>query len=240
MFKKNLFIIIILILVIYLFNNRSIFLIFGNKIIYFYYYFLCNYSNIDKKIYYGKTDLEFDKNLIKTINKYGKRDINVNFVKSKTFNFYDIQKHCNYYVEKLYNKEFLNKVSNILDISAIYFQDPDKNPMNFVIKLYKKNSFFDYHFDDNYSLGTRYTVVIPLYYNKYNTSNLKIINKNNKEETIKIAIGNFIIYKGGKIYHSVSKQHEKGIRLSLIINLTTNRDKNFVGNCVESFTSLKI
>jgi hypothetical protein len=141
-------------------------------------------------------------------------------------------------VEKLYNNEFLNKVSNILDVSTIYFQDPDKNPMNFVIKLYKKNSFFDYHFDDNYSLGTRYTIVIPLYYNRYNMSNLKIINKNNREETVKIAIGNFIIYKGGKIYHCVSKQHERGVRLSLIINLTTNKEKNFVGNCIESFTSI--
>ena len=117
----------------------------------------------------------------------------------------------------------------------IYFQNPYNDPANFVIKLYKKNSFFEYHFDNNYSVGQRYTIIIPLYYNKYNTSKLKIINKNNTEKTVDIKMGNFIIFKGNKIYHSISKQSEKGIRLSLIINLTTNKNNNFIGKCIELF-----
>ena len=112
--------------------------------------------------------------------------------------------------------------------------DPNLEPLCFAIQLYKQNDFMKYHFDTNFTLGTRYTIVIPLYINKYNESYLFIKDKNNVEKKVVINIGKVIIYNGDKVYHKVSKQSTKGKRISLIINLTTNPNYNFFGKIMQN------
>ena len=40
-----------------------------------------------------------------------------------------------------------------------------------------------YHYDTNFSLGNRYTVLIPLYINEYNRSFLTIKNKKERNKS---------------------------------------------------------
>jgi len=86
-----------------------------------------------------------------------------------------------------------------------------------------------YHFDTNFTYGTRYTVLIPLYINKENDSYLVIKDKEKNEKKIVIDIGKGIVYNGDKVIHKVSKQKKNGERIVLIINLTTNPDYSFIG-----------
>jgi hypothetical protein len=90
-----------------------------------------------------------------------------------------------------------------------------------------------YHFDTNFSLGTRYTVLIPLYINNENESYLTIKDKDKNEKKIVIKIGQGIVYNGDKVIHKVSQQSKEGKRISLIINLTTDSKFSFLGKYLQ-------
>ena len=156
-------------------------------------------------------------------------NINFNNSSCKTFNFIDISNNCNNLLKKYYNEHFLSKIENIVNEKKLYFINHEKEPLSFAIQLYKENDFMSYHFDTNFTYGTRYTVLIPLYINKENDSYLVIKDKEKNEKKIVIDIGKGIVYNGDKVIHKVSKQKKNGERIVLIINLTTNPDYSFIG-----------
>ena len=105
--------------------------------------------------------------------------------------------------------------------------------LSFAIQLYKENDYMSYHFDTNFTIGKRFTVLIPLFINENNDSFLTIKDKNKNEKKIEINIGEGIVYNGDKVIHKVSKQCKDGKRISLIINLTTNPNYNFIGKYLQ-------
>jgi len=199
-------------------------------------YTYINYFKYNDKITYFNTDISNDisnsLNIVNLLKEKGLvKDPNKNFNNSscKLFNFYDISNNCNIFIDKYYNDDFLNKIKSLINQDKLYFLDPLLDPLSFTIQLYTHNDFMSYHYDTNFSLGNRYTVLIPLYINEYNESFLTIKNKKKEEKQIKFKIGEGIVYNGDKVYHKVSKQSEKGERITLIINLTTNIKYNYIG-----------
>lgn len=199
--------------------------------------FLCfinykNYFTYNDTINYFDVDISNSECLVDIIDNKGfLKNPNINFNNSscKTFNFIDISNNCNNLLKKYYNEDFLSKIENIVNEKKLYFIDHEKEPLSFAIQLYKENDFMSYHFDTNFTYGTRYTVLIPLYINKENDSYLVIKDKEKNEKKIVIDIGKGIVYNGDKVIHKVSKQKKNGERIVLIINLTTNPDYSFIG-----------
>ena len=111
--------------------------------------------------------------------------------------------------------------------------DHNNEPLHIAMQLYQENNFMSYHFDTNFTLGTRYTVIIPLYINDKNESFLTIKDKDKNEKKIIIKIGQGIVYNGDKVIHKVSKQSKEGKRISLIINLTTDPKFSFLGKYLQ-------
>ena len=60
--------------------------------------------------------------------------------------------------------------------------DHNIEPLHITMQLYQENDFMSYHFDTNFTLGSRYTVLIPLYINDKNESFLTIKDKNKNEK----------------------------------------------------------
>ena len=64
--------------------------------------------------------------------------------------------------------------------------------------------------------------------NKLNIKDSKKI-----EKKIEIPIGQGIVYNGDKVLHKVCKQSAEGQRITLVINLTTKTQSNFIGKFLQ-------
>ena len=195
-----------------------------------------NYFTYNDNISYFNVDISNSKYLVNLIHEKGfikNPALNFNNASCKVLNFFNISNYCSNFITTFYNNDFISKIKNIINEKELYFIDPNIEPLSFAIQLYKENDFMSYHFDTNFSLGKRYTVLIPLYVNEYNTSYLTIKDKNKNEKKIIIDFGEAIVYNGDKVFHKVSKQEEKGERISLIINLTTNPNYSLLGEYLQ-------
>lgn len=217
-YKKIIFFIVIL-----------VFIIIGS----FNYFKYFKYNDV---ITYFPIDISNSGYLVNLIDEKGfVKDPLLNFNNSscKVLNFNDISNNCSNFITKFYNNDFLDKIKNIVNEKNLVFINPIIDPLAFVIHLYKENDFMSYHFDTNFSLGKRYTVIIPLYLNEFNTSYLTIKDKSKNEKKIIIPIGEAIVYNGDNVLHKVSKQEAGGERISLIINLTTDSSYSLIGKYLQ-------
>ena len=201
--------------------------------------FLISYKNYflyNDTIHYFDVDISNSEYLVNLLNEKGfMKNPNLNFNNSscKVFNYIDISNNCNNYLKYFNNEKFLLKIKEIINEKNLFFMDHNIEPLHIAMQLYQENDFMSYHFDTNFTLGTRYTVLIPLYINNENESFLTIKDKNNSEKKIIVNIGKGIVYNGDKVIHKVSKQSKNGKRITLIINLTTNSNFSLIGKYLQ-------
>lgn len=104
---------------------------------------------------------------------------------------------------------------------------PNEEKYRIFARLYQdEDDWLNFHYDNNFTKGLRYTVVIPLYYSSKNTCNFVIKDNNFHDKIVNIPIGKAVIYNGSEIYHKISKQTKNQKRLVLILPLYTNYDQN--------------
>jgi len=86
----------------------------------------------------------------------------------------------------------------------------------------------DWHYDNNYTDGNRYTLVIPLVQDLNNTSKFMIKDKNSQNEIeIPLEVGQGVVYNGSITYHKITEQTEGYIRMVVIIPFYSNKNINF-------------
>jgi len=195
-----------------------------------------NYFSYNDTIHYFDVDISNSEYLVDLINEKGFiKDPQKNFNNSscKVFNYIDISNNCNELLSDFNSEAFLLKIKNIINEKKIYYMDHNTEPLHIAMQLYQENDFMSYHFDTNFTMGSRYTVLIPLYINDKNESFLTIKDKNKNEKKITINVGQGIVYNGDKVIHKVSKQVKDGKRITLIINLTTNPKFSLIGKLLQ-------
>ena len=126
---------------------------------------------------------------------------------------------------KFMTNSLLKNASNIIGEELNFA--PETEQYRLFARLYQdEDDWLNYHYDNNFTNGKRYTVVIPLYYSSKNTSKFVIKNSNNEDEIKYIPIGRAAIYNGSEIYHKITKQKKNQKRLVLIIPLYTDYTQN--------------
>jgi len=138
----------------------------------------------------------------------------------------DIQK---YY----YSKKIQEDVSRAVGENVYYSDESEK--YRIFARLYEdEDDFLDWHYDNNFTMGNRYTLVIPIIIDKNNTSEFMIKDRlTGDEKVIPIPIGKGVVYNGSITYHSISRQTKGSRRMVIIIPFYTNYKKNFIGNIRE-------
>jgi hypothetical protein len=102
-------------------------------------------------------------------------------------------------------------------------------------RLYEnKDDFLEWHYDNNFTIGNRYTLVIPIIIDKGNTSEFMIKDRKTcVEKIIPIPLGKGVIYNGSVTYHKISQQTDGQRRMVIIISFYTNYKKTVIGNIRE-------
>jgi len=127
------------------------------------------------------------------------------------------------------------EVSEIIGEEVYYA--PESEKYRIFARIYDQpNDFLDWHYDNNFTKGNRYTLVIPISVSKGNTSEFMIKDRKTKEEIIvPIEIGKGVIYNGSEVFHKISKQTKNNKRIVIIIPFYTNYTKSLIGEIREVF-----
>lgn len=195
-----------------------------NKSMKFSYNHLYNYKKIfgfTKQFIFSGKNINFESEEInKLVSHFENMEkpslYNFNNVKSNKIYHYDLKKiipNCINYIE---SDDFSLKISSLVG-TKLYLSD-DLNDKIFARSYINENDNIKWHYDNNFSDGRRYTVIIPVYINEKNTSSLQYVNPSHKQVLNVIDDRKSLyLYEGDKIYHRVTEQVNGGKRIVIII-----------------------
>lgn len=119
--------------------------------------------------------------------------------------------------------------------------DCDKEKYCWFLRLYNKNGhFLDWHFDNNFTSGARYTLVCNIHVSPCNTSHFMT-----KERVVPSESGSGVIYNGTDVKHAISSQSDDCTRIALIVPMYENDQITLLGRWRKwardiSFQNLKL
>lgn len=98
-------------------------------------------------------------------------------------------------------------------------------------RLYEDDDdFLNWHYDNNFTKGNRYTLVIPVLVNDCNTAEFMIKDRRTQEErVVKVPLGQGVIYNGTDVYHKITQQTKGCRRMVVIIPFYANYEKGVLG-----------
>ena len=153
---------------------------------------------------------------------------NFNNVRSNKLYHYNLRKIMPKTLDYIESDQFCEYISKITG-SKLHLSN-DKIDRIFARSYINESDSIKWHYDNNFSNGKRYTIIIPIYINEKNSSSLQYVNPSDKMILNVIDNSeNLYLYEGDKIYHRVTEQCKGGKRIVLIIPMY---EKNFtyIGN----------
>lgn len=152
---------------------------------------------------------------------------NFNNVKSNKMYHYDLKKIIPNTLNFIESDDFALYISSL--VGTKLFLSNDNNDKVFARSYINSNDNIKWHYDNNFSSGKRYTIIIPILINEKNTSSLQYVNPSHKQVLNVIDDkDNLYLYEGDKIFHRVTEQVEGGKRIVLIVPMYEKRF-TFVG-----------
>ena len=167
-------------------------------------------------------------NLLANINDYKKQKTS-NHVSSIKLNYDDLVKYIPHIISELESNEFRSYLSTQLNVDYLYSLN-DKERI--FARLYnQKGDYINWHYDDNMTIGKKYTFMMPLYIDDYcNTAYFQYLDKTTGDfKTLDLSVGQFVLYNGSEVYHRVSSQKTNNCnRLVLIMPLYENTKMSII------------
>ena len=151
----------------------------------------------------------------------------INLNKSKGFEIVrkDVQEHLPLVFE------IIEKYVRSLKVENMKIANCNTEKYCWFLRLYnKEGDFLDWHFDNNFSHGLRYTYVCNIYTSKNNESQFLIKSKNNRMRVVVNSTGNGVFYNGNTVKHAISRQNKNAIRIALIIPFYENDKLTLIGS----------
>ena len=168
-------------------------------------------------------------NIIKTTGDSLNPKWNLSNAKGKKLDYISIKKSIPEIIDFYLTNEVLRKANQILNKEVSFA--PESERYRIFVRLYEnENDFLNWHYDNNFTAGKRYTLIFPLIIDNCNTSEFQI--KDRKDSSIKefkIKLGEGVIYNGTNVYHRITKQNKYCRRLVVIIPLYENYNISFLG-----------
>lgn len=153
------------------------------------------------------------------------RKLNYNQLPECVQKFYDVDELSNIVSEVVGEKVYLAPMSEQYRIFARLYEDDD--------------DFLEWHYDNNFTKGTRYTIVIPVLVDEGSTSEFEIKDrKTRKEEIIKVPLGSGVIYNGSDVYHRITRQTKGMRRMVVIIPLYSDYEIGPIGKIRQKFRNI--
>jgi len=156
-------------------------------------------------------------------------NLNLSNAQGKKLDYQQIKKLCPELIDYYLNDTFKNYIISIINKNIEFA--PESDHYRFFARLYENDDdFLNWHYDNNFTKGKRYTIVIPLLIDECNTSEFQIKDRQNSTIiTFKIPIGKGVLYNGSNVYHKITQQKKNCKRLVIIIPIYENYSLTFSG-----------
>ena len=168
-------------------------------------------------------------NAIKTHGSRLNPELNFNNAKGKKLNSVELQKYCPELIQWFLTDELAQACSQVVGESVSYAGASEKYRV--FARLYDDDAdFLNWHYDNNFTKGNRYTLVIPLIVDDCNTAEFQYRERTSGQEvTVHIPLGQGVLYNGSDVYHRITQQTRGCKRMVLIIPLYANYEKSLFG-----------
>ena len=104
-----------------------------------------------------------------------------------------------------------------------------RDPNRMFIKLYQGGDYIDWHYDNNFSRGRRYTIVLPLVESEDSASTLEVRGPDGDIVQVDTVPGRGVIFDASDVSHRVTPQKEGSYRMVLVIPLYTDPTLSTLG-----------
>lgn len=116
------------------------------------------------------------------------------------------------------------------------------SPHRMFARMYnKQNDYMNWHYDDNNTMGSKLTAIVPLHVDdSCNTAQFEYMDQRDGDvHTVAVRVGEMVVYDGENVYHRVTVQRRSNCeRLVLVIPLYTNSDMTLTNRVVHTLKSL--
>jgi hypothetical protein len=162
-------------------------------------------------------------------------EVNFNNAKGKKLSYSQLPEA----IKKFYENDYLQKrVSDAVGENVTYADEGEE--YRIFAKLYEdENDFIDWHYDNNFTVGNRYTLVVPILVDSENASQFMIKDtQSGDEKIVPIPNGFGVVYNGTITYHKITKQKDGVRRLVVVIPFYSNYKKTVFGHTREYFRNI--
>lgn len=151
---------------------------------------------------------------------------NFNMWSCTKLDYKDIRECCPELLDIYFNKHLCDSAATALGVEKLYLNDPAVDVNCIFLRKYVGGDHLAFHYDNNFSVGTRYTAVIPLYVTANNTSEFILMDRENRIQIMPIALGKGVVYNGQQIRHAITGQVENEERIVVVVHLYDNPRMN--------------
>lgn len=160
-------------------------------------------------------------------------ELNFNNAKGKKLNSIELAKLCPMIVDWFMTDDLARHVSHHVG-EDVTFADIDEKYRIFARIYDSEGDFLNWHYDNNFTKGNRYTLVIPLMVDDCNTAEFQYKDRKTGQEIVfQVPLGKGVLYNGSELYHRITKQTNGCRRMVVIIPFYANYKKSIIGKLRE-------
>lgn len=133
-------------------------------------------------------------------------------------------------IKDFYENMHIDKIcSNVVGKKLSLANDSEE--YRIFARLYEdEDDFLDWHYDNNFTIAQRYTLVVPVLVDECNTAEFEIKDRKTQvEKIIEINLGEGVIYNGSEVYHKITKQTQGCKRMVVIFPMYENYNMTLFG-----------
>ena len=137
---------------------------------------------------------------------------------------------CPAILDHFFTEDFAARCAAALGVPKLYLNSPARDVNCIFLRRYVDGDHLAFHYDNNFSTGTRYTAVVPLLVNAHNKSEFLIRDAENRIQIVPIPLGNAVVYNGWQMHHAITGQRGDGERIVAVVHLYDTDGMNWGGH----------
>ena len=140
-----------------------------------------------------------------------------------------IARACPELLSAFFTPDFARRCAKAAGVPRLALNSPSVDVNCVFLRRYVAGDFLAPHYDNNFSVGRRFTAVVPLLVNDANTSEFLMYDDRGRMHVVPIPLGKAVVYDGWRVRHAITAQRGAGERVVLVLHLYTDPRMDWFG-----------
>ena len=140
-----------------------------------------------------------------------------------------IARACPELLAAFFTPAFARRCAKAANVPRLALNSPSVDVNCVFLRRYVDGDFLAPHYDNNFSVGRRFTAVVPLLVNDANASEFLMFDDQGRMHVVPIPLGKAVVYDGWRVRHAITAQRGGGERVVLVLHLYTDPRMDWFG-----------